>query len=79
MMPEPNAYHRHRFPTEIISHAMWLYRVFSLSLRDVELILAERSVEASASQNRRESVWPRQERVESSAAAKHCIIRTSLF
>jgi putative transposase len=27
--------HRHRFPTEIISHAVWLYHVFSLSLRDV--------------------------------------------
>jgi putative transposase len=29
---------------EIISHAVYLYHVFSLSLRDVELILAERSV-----------------------------------
>ena len=26
-------YPRHRFPTEIISHAVWLYHVFSLSLR----------------------------------------------
>ena len=33
---------RYRFPAEIISHAIWLYDVFSLSLRDVELILAER-------------------------------------
>jgi transposase-like protein len=30
---------RHRFPAEIISHAVWLYHVFSLSLRDVELAL----------------------------------------
>ena len=37
-------YPRHRFPAEIISHAVWLYHVFSLSLRDVELILAERGV-----------------------------------
>ena len=37
-------YHRHRFPAEIISHAVWLYHVFSLSLRDVELILAERGI-----------------------------------
>ena len=44
MTPEPNSYHRHRFPAEIISHAVWLYHVFSLSLRDVELILAERGV-----------------------------------
>ena len=44
MTPEPKSYDRHRFPTEIISHAVWLYHVFSLSLRDVELILAERGV-----------------------------------
>ena len=43
-MPEPGLYHRHRFPAEIISHAVWLYHVFGLSLRDVELILAERGV-----------------------------------
>src|SRR5437868_760384 len=44
MTPQPASYHRHRFPAEIISHAVWLYHVFSLSLRDVELILAERGV-----------------------------------
>lgn len=27
-------HYRHRFPAEIISHAVWLYHVFSLSLRD---------------------------------------------
>ena len=43
-MSEPVCYPRHRFPAEIISHAVWLYHVFSLSLRDVELILAERGV-----------------------------------
>ena len=32
--------YRHRFPAEIISHAVWLFHVFSLSLRDVELLLA---------------------------------------
>ncbi len=40
----PNPHYRHRFPAEIISHAVWLYHVFSLSFRDVELILAERGV-----------------------------------
>jgi putative transposase len=40
----PLFYARHRFPVEIISHAVWLYKVFSLSLRDVDLILAERGV-----------------------------------
>jgi hypothetical protein len=32
---------------EIFSHAVWLYHVFSLSLRDVELLLAERGVVVS--------------------------------
>ena len=44
MTPEPATYRRHRFPAEIIGHAVWLYHVFSLSLRDVELILAERGI-----------------------------------
>jgi putative transposase len=43
-MKKPDPHHRHRFPAEIIAHAVWLYHVFSLSLRDVELILAERGV-----------------------------------
>ena len=44
MTLEPASYPRHRFPAEIISHAVWLYHVFSSSLRDVELILAERGI-----------------------------------
>jgi putative transposase len=44
MTPEPGSYHRHRSPAEIIRHAVWLYHGFSLSLRDVELTLAERGV-----------------------------------
>ena len=44
MTSEPASYPRHRFPAEIISHAVWLYHLFCLSLRDVELILAERGV-----------------------------------
>ena len=44
MTREPATYPRHRFPAEIISHAVWLYHVFCLSLRDVELILAERGI-----------------------------------
>ena len=44
MTDDPACYPRHRFPAEIISHAVWLYHVFSLSLRDVELILAERGI-----------------------------------
>ena len=41
MTPDPATYPGHRFPAEIISQAVWLYHAFSLSLRDVELILAE--------------------------------------
>src|SRR5437763_15911995 len=33
-----------RFPIEIISQAVWLYFRFSLSLRDVEELLAEQGV-----------------------------------
>jgi hypothetical protein len=47
MTPPPDPHYRHRFPAEIISYAVWLYHVFSLSLRDVELILAERGVVVS--------------------------------
>ena len=43
----------HRFPTEIISHAVRLYHVFSLSLCDVELLLAERGVIVSYESVRR--------------------------
>src|ERR671916_658088 len=37
-------YRNHRFPVEIISHAVWLYFRFCLSFRDVEEILLERGV-----------------------------------
>jgi putative transposase len=46
-------HYRHRFPVELISHAVWLYHVFSLSFRDVELILAERGVVVSYESIRR--------------------------
>ncbi len=45
MTPPPaHRYKNHRFPPEIISHAVWLYHRFSLSFRDVEEMLAERGV-----------------------------------
>ena len=47
MKPAPDPHYRHRFPAEIISHAVWLYHVFSLSLRVVELLLAERGIVVS--------------------------------
>ncbi len=38
------SYKGHRFPPEIIAHAVWLYCRFALSYRDVEELLAERGV-----------------------------------
>ncbi len=40
-------YKRHRFPPEIICHAVWLYHRFSLSHRDIEDLLAERGIAVS--------------------------------
>ena len=53
MKPPPDPHHRHRFPAELLGHAVWLYHVFSLSLRDVELVLAERGVVVSYESIRR--------------------------
>jgi putative transposase len=47
MKPPPDPHYRHRIPAKIISHAVRLYHVFSLSLRDVELLLPERGVVVS--------------------------------
>jgi putative transposase len=44
---DPALYRRHRFPAEIISHAVWLYFRFNLSHRDVEELLAERGIQVS--------------------------------
>ena len=41
------SYRRHRFPVEIIQHAIWLYLRFTLSYRDVEELLAERGLDIS--------------------------------
>jgi putative transposase len=43
-MTMPNPYRGFRYPREIIQHAVWLYHCFSLSLREVELILAARDI-----------------------------------
>src|SRR6266566_5253527 len=47
MSTSASLYHRHRFPTEIISHCVWLYFRFALSFRDVEEMLAMRGVSLS--------------------------------
>ena len=42
--PTATTYKNHRFPVEIISHAVWLHFRFCLSFRDVEELLLERGV-----------------------------------
>ena len=38
------SYSGYRFPREIIHQAVWLYYRFTLSVRDVEDLLAERGI-----------------------------------
>lgn len=49
-------YKRHRFPPEIIAHAVCLYFRFNLSLREIEEMLLERGIDASDETVRR---WTR--------------------
>jgi putative transposase len=39
-----NIYKRFRYPSQIISHAIWLYHRFTLSFRDIEELLASRGI-----------------------------------
>ena len=50
---KPISYARHRFPPDIIRHAVWLYLRFTLSYRDVEDLLAERGLMVSNESIRR--------------------------
>ena len=43
-MNRQSSYRGYRFPSEIISQAVWLYHRFTLSFRDIEDLLAERGV-----------------------------------
>lgn len=40
-----NAYRGHRFPSAIIQVTVWMYVRFTLGLRDVEELLAERGLD----------------------------------
>ena len=44
---DPTLYKRHRYPNEIIAHAVWLYFRFPLSYRAVEALLAARGIQVS--------------------------------
>jgi len=50
---------RHRFPPQIIAHAVWLYVRFNLSLREVEEMLLERGIDVSYETIRRWVLWSR--------------------
>jgi putative transposase len=41
------SYKGHRYPVEVISHCVWLYFRFPLSLREVEELMLERGVTVS--------------------------------
>ncbi len=41
------SFKRHRFPPLVIRHTIWLYARFTLSLRDVEEMLAQRGLDVS--------------------------------
>ena len=44
---KPMSFKRHRFPADVIRQAVWLYFRFTLSIRDVEELLAQRGIEVS--------------------------------
>ena len=44
---KPLSFKRHRFPGEVIRHAVWLYFRFNLSFRDVEELMAQRGIDVS--------------------------------
>jgi len=44
---KPISFNRHRFPADVIRHAVWLYFRCSLSFRDVEELLAQRGIDVS--------------------------------
>src|SRR5579871_4162778 len=46
------SYKRHRFPSLVIQHAVWLYFRFTLSFRDVEEMLAQRGIKTARIQHR---------------------------
>ncbi len=43
-MIQPISFKRHRFPAEVMRYAVWLYFRFTLSVRDVEELLAQRRI-----------------------------------
>ena len=50
------SYRRHRFPIDVIQHAVWLYFQFPLSVRNVEDLRGQRGIDVSYETVRRWSV-----------------------
>ena len=46
-MKNENIYAGYRYPTQIISHVVWLYHRYTLSFRDIEELLAARGISVS--------------------------------
>ncbi|AUY53775.1 IS6 family transposase [Streptomyces sp. CB01881] len=44
---DATSYRGFRFPAEVVSHCVWLYHRFNLSLRDVEELMFKRGIEVS--------------------------------
>lgn len=44
---KPISFKRHRFPADVIRHAVWLCFCFSLGFRDVEELMAQRGIDVS--------------------------------
>lgn len=68
----PLSFKRHRFPAEIIQHAVWLYARFTLSFPDVDDLLAERGTDVSNETVRR---WHLDEMVIKIRGQKHWLWR----
>ncbi len=52
MKNQSPSYRGFRFPSEIISHAVWLYHRFCLSFREVEEFLAQRGLTMAQAKRR---------------------------
>jgi hypothetical protein len=50
--PQPPLYRGYRFPPEIMSHCVWLYYRFGVSVRDVSELMLARGIEVSSEANR---------------------------
>jgi hypothetical protein len=46
-LTKPLSFKRHRFPANVVTHAVWLYFRFALSFREVGELLAQRGIDAS--------------------------------